>query len=165
VARRAAAAADAPLDIQIDHATGKSLNYPEDPQFSGYNSTHAIEVCRDPLRLSVAVSTPPPGRGLHPNVPAVRCIAYTTDTEYEVVPCRGTTEIGVPSPTAEVFVKAWCDRCVHELTGDVDGLTAWLLPAYNVQAMGLGDYVTYIFAALVVALTIVGEQKGVCDID
>ncbi len=78
-----------------------------------------------------------------------------------MIPCRGTTEIGVPSPTTEQFVKAWCDRCVHELTGDVDGLTAWLLPAYNIRAMGLGDYVTYIFTALVVSLTITGEQKDI----
>ena len=46
---------------------------------------------------------------------------------------------------------------------DVDVVSlSWstgLLPAYNIDAMGLADYVTYAFASLVVALTITGELK------
>ncbi len=47
------------------------------------------------------------------------------------------------------------------ISGDVNGLTGWLLPANNVSAMSKADWIAYMMCSVVVALTMVGELKDI----
>ena len=129
----------APLDIEFN-ADGTTYNFPEDQDhFAGFNPKTAAAVCRNANR-SFAI-TPPPGHGLHPNPSAFTCLDYSSETAATPKMCAGASELGMPSPRYKEYVEAWCERCVDPITGTVDGMTAWLLPADNIDAMGFASCV------------------------
>eukprot|EP01051_Picozoa_sp_SAG22_P006936 SAG22_NODE_470_length_10142_cov_13.947227_10_plen_456_part_00 len=69
----------------------------------------------------------------------------------------GETETAIwPNTT----VASWCEACVRN-DGTVDPLTQDSLMAGNVAAMGPFDNVALVFAAFIVAFTVVGELKDI----
>lgn len=170
----------APLDWQYDPLTFDSYNFPEDlGRHLGFNRTHALEVCTDYTK-SVSIwegctyddceweggwNGPPEGRGAHPDGLAYTCVDIRGGPEppWERVQvmCPGASVMGEPSPKYEEYVQNWCTRCVDPLSGAVDGLTGWLLPANHVNSMALFDHATYLLCGIVISLTIVGELKDI----
>ena len=149
----------APLDIEF-LSDGTTLDFPEDEDhFAGFNSKTARDVCRN-FNLSFAI-TPPPHHGLHPNPAAYTCLDYSSPTEFEPKMCNGATELGQPSPRYREYVASWCDRCVDPVTGAVDGMNAWLLPAQNVDTMGIAAYLCFALMVTTVALAVLGIHKDV----
>ena len=139
-------ATHAPLEFQYDPVTGDSYNFPEDEgRHLGFNRTHALEVCKDPSK-SVNVA-PPVGRGNHPGPAGCQCVSYREDGRESgpeppfdrvVISCGdddagNPLPLGEPTPGCYEFVESWCHRCVDPISGDVDPLTGWLLPANNVS--------------------------------
>eukprot|EP01052_Picozoa_sp_SAG31_P008927 SAG31_NODE_459_length_15396_cov_5.092502_5_plen_489_part_00 len=61
----------------------------------------------------------------------------------------------------DVAIAAWCDACVHPLTGEIDTLVESDLQTRNVNAMALFDWFALGLAALMVALTVSGELKDI----
>ena len=60
------------------------------------------------------------------------------------------------------WVLAWCDACVFPGGGGrVHMLTKKTLMQHNIRAMGVFDYLTYLFASCVVGLTVAGEMKDI----
>ena len=57
-------------------------------------------------------------------------------------------------------VASWCETCVRN-DGTVDPLTEDSLIADNLAAMGPFDHVALVFAAFIVAFTVVGELKDI----
>ena len=57
-------------------------------------------------------------------------------------------------------VASWCEACVRN-DGTVDPLTGYSLIAGNLAAMGPFDDVALVFAAFIVAFTVVGELKDI----
>ena len=146
-----------------------TYNFPEDQEHRvepfeqvGFNRSHVLEVCADPTKShSVA---PAYGYGGHPWPPAYTCydnVGAEPPWTREPSICPGADNIGEPSPGYEAFVNAWCHICVDRATGDVNGLTGWLLPANHVNAMSLADWLAYVLCSLVVSLTLVGELKDI----
>ena len=155
----------APLDWQYDPITGDSYNFPEDDlRHIGFNASHALEVCTDHTKsvgiLRAGVNGegtdgyvysesdwgPPLGRGNHPSsIQAYNCFDIRGGPEPPCervqVMCPGATAMGEPAPDFEIYISRWCARCIEPLTGNVDGLTAWLLQANHVNAMAKFDYV------------------------
>jgi hypothetical protein len=149
----------APLDIEFN-ADGTTFNFPEDQDhFAGFNAKTAYAVCHN-ANLSFAI-TPPPGHGLHPNPSAYTCLDYVSETESALKMCNGATELGMPSPNYKEYVESWCTACVDPVTGTVDGMNAWLLPADNIQAMGFASYLCYMLMVLTVALAVLAVHKDV----
>lgn len=159
-----------PLDWQYDPVTFDSYNFMEDEgRFLGFNTTHVLEVCEDPKK-SVSIDGPqfqgpPDGRGGHPAPLAYQCFNIVGGPEppWKRVPymCPQASELGQPSPGYDEFVRAWCHACVDPATGNVNELTGWLLPANNVNAMALADWIAYTLCSIVVTLTTVGELKDI----
>eukprot|EP01052_Picozoa_sp_SAG31_P043674 SAG31_NODE_7352_length_1712_cov_1.132052_2_plen_244_part_00 len=177
---------------QLDPVTGKYLNDPpktaDDPAYGGFNHTFALEICNANHEYAVSECSVPvwdertmgDSANRPPNYPHIEVgiFAFCRDKETGMFggminannDLDGMDTGEVPAellgkPIWSALLTNWCERCVHPTSGHVDDLSGWKLPAINVSAMGLADYITYLFAGLFVALTMVGEMKDIqlCD--
>ena len=132
----------APLGAQVDDETDRGvLNDIESPHYAGMNSTYVQLLCHDPANFVWGEKRPPPEWDEHNQV------GFGSQQQQE------------ENPLWQSNVKSWCDACFHLESGTVSEATGWSIPADNITTMGLADYVTYLFAAAFVALTLVGELK------
>ena len=132
----------APLGAQVDDETDRGvLNDIESPHYAGMNSTYVQLLCHDPANFVWGEKRPPPEWDEHNHV------GFGSQQQQE------------ENPLWQSNVKSWCDACFHLESGTVSEATGWSIPADNITTMGLADYVTYLFAAAFVALTLVGELK------
>jgi len=68
--------------------------------------------------------------------------------------------VGLKSTFPDTAVASWCEACVRN-DGTVDPMTGPGLLRSNIAAMGPFDNVALVFAAFVVAFTVVGELKDI----
>jgi len=66
----------------------------------------------------------------------------------------GSFGANVVVPT--VYVRNWCDACVHGPTGDVSVVSAGGIMAASINNMGLLDWAAYIFVGVIIGLAVVG---------
>jgi hypothetical protein len=138
----------APLGAQLDKQSGGILNHIEAGDlYAGMNSTYARLMCNDPINFVWGENLPP-------------LSAYPAGSRGVKVGF-GTEERREQNPLWIEYIKSWCDACFHLETGTVSETTGWSIPADNITTMGLADFITYLFTALFVALTLVGELKDI----
>lgn len=81
--------------------------------------------------------------------------------------CReGSAQVGLNGFGVEMefpaeAVQAWCSACVNGMTNVIEDMTQGKFTTATVEAMVLFDWLTLMFSALFVGMTIVGELKDI----
>eukprot|EP01045_Picozoa_sp_COSAG04_P019726 COSAG04_NODE_1944_length_5162_cov_4.060020_3_plen_504_part_00 len=68
---------------------------------------------------------------------------------------------GAPATHTKQSATNWCDACVHAETGSVDPLTNVGSAAATIATMSTLDWITAIFAAVIISLATVGDLKDI----